>query len=40
MAAEWSHLKDRQQVITAVLPRSHFNVLCAFALYQLYFYPM
>ena len=27
-------------MITAVLPRSHFNVLCAFALYQLYFYPM
>ena len=32
--------KDRQQVITAVLPRSHLNALCAFALYPLYFYSM
>ena len=34
------YIKDRQQVITAVLPRSQLNGLCDFVLNQLYFYHM
>ena len=37
----WSiPLKDRQQVITAVLPQWQLNALCEVALYLLWFYHM
>ena len=34
------HVKDRQQVITAVLPQWQLNALCEFALHLLCFYHM